>query len=73
MAIRCGIDDDAENVNWLHPKKKKTQEAMEPFKPQDGDQLQNPRVLPVEDGGGAPKPTGKLKVRGYGANKKERT
>lgn len=75
MAIRMGIDDDAANANWLHRKKKKTKEARENFdnfKPQDGDQLQKPRVLPVEDGGGAPRPTGNLKVRGYGANKKER-
>jgi len=54
------------------PKKKKTQESMEPFKPQDGDQLQKPRVLPVEDHNAAPRPTGKVNPRGWGASKKER-
>lgn len=59
--------------NWRKiSKNKKSKESMEPFKPQDGDKLQTPRVLPVEDGGGAPSNTGRLDVTGYGANKRQR-
>jgi hypothetical protein len=47
-------------------------ESMEPFKKQDGDRLQRPRVFPVEDHNAAPRSAGRMNPRGFGANKKER-
>lgn len=50
----------------------KEQESMEPFKQQDGDRLQSPRVEHVEDHQGHPRRSGKsLSPRGFGNNKKE--
>lgn len=48
--VELDISDD-ENFNWLHRnKKKKAKEAgglMEPFKPQDGEAMQDPPVIPT--------------------------
>lgn len=48
-------------------------ESMEPFKKQDGDRLQRPRVEATEEHQGHPRNSGKrLSPSGYGANKRER-
>jgi hypothetical protein len=67
------IDDDPVNSDWLHqPKKKKTKESMEPFKPQDGDRLQNPRVEVTSSHQGHERASGKaMTPRGFGDHKKE--
>lgn len=51
----------------------KSLESKEPFKPQDGDRLQRPRVEHVEDHQAHPRYSGRrLSPSGFGANKKER-
>ena len=52
-------------------KTKSKKESMEPFKPQDGDQLQKPRVLPVEEHFGTPRSSGKMRPRGFANRKRE--
>ena len=74
MTIKMGIDDDAANANWLHRKKKKTQESMEPFKPQDGELLQKPRTedYPEEKSAHSVTTGKRNSPRGFADNKREK-